>query len=138
MAEPGLSPPFIACSACWGYVFAMRLLSVLLLSLAVSVALAAAPPARAESEQDRARAAVRAGQIMPLNAILNRVRGQVPGRVLGVNLYGGQRGRPWVYDIRMLTPRGDVVQLRVDARSANVLSMRGHRGGGKNRRRRRR
>lgn len=138
MAEPGLSPPFIARSACRGYVSAMRLLSVLLLSLAVSVALAASPPARAEGDHDRARAAVRAGQIQPLNAILNQIRGRVPGRVLGVNLYGGQRGQPWVYDIRMLTPRGDVVQLRVDARSASILGMRGHRGGGKTRRGRRR
>ena len=138
MAEPGLSPPFIACSACWDYGFTMRLLTVILLSLAVSVALAASPPARAESDQDRARAAVRAGQIQPLNAILNQIRGQVPGRVLGVNLYGGRRGQPWVYDIRMLTPRGDVVQLRVDARSANVISMRGQSGGDRKHRRRRR
>ncbi len=114
----------------------MRLLSVFLLSLAVSVALAAGSPARAESDQDRARAAVRAGQIMPLDAILSRIRGQVRGRVLGVDLYGGRGGQPWVYDIRLLTPRGDVVQLQVDARSANVLNMRGHRGGGKSRHRR--
>lgn len=132
MAEPGLSPPFIGHSACWDYVFAMRLLSILLLNLAVSVALTAAPPARAESEQDRARAAVRAGQIKPLNAILNRIRGRVPGRVLGVELNGGQNGQPWVYGIRMLTPRGDVVEFQVDARSANIISMRGHRGGGNN------
>ena len=111
----------------------MKLLPILLLILGLSASVAP-PPAYAESEHDRARAAVRAGQILPLTAILNQIRAQVPGRVLGVELLGDGRRTPYVYNVKMLTARGDVVQLQVDARTASVLQMQGHRGGGKARR----
>ncbi len=103
----------------------MRILVVIAMILAVAGA--ATPAARAQGNHDhnRARALVRSGQIQPLNVILGQVRGQVPARVLGVDLQGDGQRRPWMYDVRVLTPQGNVVQIQVNARTANIVGFRG-------------
>ena len=55
----------------------VRLISVLV------VAFALAAPASA-SEHNRAREAVRSGQILPLSAIAQRVRGEFGGKIIDV------------------------------------------------------
>ncbi len=102
----------------------MRWLAIICLALAATAMDPSAP--RAESDHDRARAAVRAGHIKPLNQILGPLQRRFPGRVLGVELKGGNGGnRPWIYDIKMLSPSGDVRNVTVDARTANILGVRG-------------
>jgi len=96
--------------------------------LAALILVGGIPEARAQRDHDQAREAVRKGQIRPLNEILGAAQRQVPGRVLGVDLRGGGSG-PYVYDIKMLTPDGDVVLVSVDARTASVIGVRGQAGG---------
>lgn len=86
--------------------------------------LAAAPPAWAASEQERARAAVEAGEVLPLNAILNRLRRDYPGRILDAELDEKGRGK-WVYRIKLLKNNGRVVELMVDGGSGQVLRSKG-------------
>ncbi len=101
----------------------MRILAV---ALCVFLVFGAGSLAVAESDHDRARAAVRDGRSLPLHVILNQARSQVPGRILGINLRGGNAsGRPLFYDIKMLTPSGQVVRVQVDARTASVRGVRG-------------
>jgi uncharacterized membrane protein YkoI len=100
----------------------MRTLSLL---LALLVGLTAAP-ACAESAQERARAAVEAGEIRSLQDILERVRRQFDGRVLDAELDESGRDR-WVYQIKILTGDGEVLALAVDARTAEVLRVKGRR-----------
>jgi hypothetical protein len=101
---------------------------VVLILLALCLAPVLSPPAHAgQSDQDRARSAVEKGQIKSLDVILSSVRQQVPGRVVGVNLRGGNGGlRPYVYDVRVLSPQGNVKAVEVDARTAQILSVRGN------------
>lgn len=118
----------------------MRILAV---ALCVFLVFGAGSPAVAESDHDRARAAVRDGRSLPLHVILNQTRSRVPGRILGINLRGGNGGgRPLFYDIKVLTPSGEVVRVQVDARTASIRGVRGAgrrgavgRGPGQNRRR---
>ena len=69
------------------------------------------------------------GQIRSLSEIRNRARKQFGARVVGVELQEGVgAGRvPWVYDLRMLTPEGRVLDVRMDAESGKVISVKGQR-----------
>lgn len=97
-------------------------------ALAGVVAVVAGGPvtARADSRGDHERAlsAVRAGQILPLPEILDRLRRQHPGQVLELELEdrrGDAGERLWVYEVRLLQPDGRVVKLELDARTAQIL-----------------
>lgn len=79
----------------------------------------ACPLALADSEQDRARAAVQAGQVLPLKVVLERLAQEHPGQVLEVELEQ-DHGR-WVYEIKLLQPGGRLVKLELDAASGVVL-----------------
>ncbi len=94
--------------------------------LAIFLGLAAPAGAASDSDHDRARDAVRAGQIQPLNSILARVQSQFHGRVIGVRLVKpGRNPRQWRYRVKLLTPRGRVLLVIVNARTGNVLGVRG-------------
>ncbi len=75
--------------------------------------------ARADGDQDRARAAVRAGEVMPLDALRERLARSHPGNWLELELER-EDGR-WIYEVKLLRADGRVVKLEVDARSGEVL-----------------
>jgi uncharacterized membrane protein YkoI len=103
----------------------MRFVALILLALGLAPVLSL-PAQAGQSDQDRARSAVEQGQIKPLDVILSSVRQQVPGRVVRVDLRGGNGGqRPYVYDVRVLSPQGNIKAVEVDARTAQILSVRG-------------
>lgn len=83
--------------------------------------------------RNRAREGVRRGEIVPLDRVMNRVQRRYPGRVLDVRL----DDRRLVYHLRMLTRRGQVLRIDVDARDASILSVHGDRRGGDRGKRRR-
>lgn len=72
-----------------------------------------------DHDHDRARAAVQAGEVLPLKTVLERVARSHPGEVLEVELEH-EHGR-WVYEIKLLQPGGRLVKLEVDAATAEVL-----------------
>ncbi len=78
---------------------------------------------------DRAREAMQNGQIRSLSDIRKRAKKQFGARVVGVELQegGGAGGVPWVYDLRMLTPEGRVLDVRMDAENGKVISVKGQR-----------
>src|SRR5262245_12439059 len=98
-----------------------RLLLCLLLLL--GVAPLAPTAAVADNDQDRAREAVQSGQVRPLKQILKSVRKQYKGEVLDAQLhdFGGQ----WVYQIRMLTKDGQVLDIAVDGQSGQIIGVQG-------------
>ena len=71
-------------------------------------------------DQDEARAALREGKSMPLTAILEIVAKREPGIVVAVELES-HRGRLF-YEIRVLRDDGRKRELRLDARSGEILS----------------
>ncbi|MDP2032126.1 MAG: PepSY domain-containing protein [Polaromonas sp.] len=83
-------------------------------------------PAWAGSKDDhnRARQAVQAGQVLPLRSVLERLEREHPGQVLEVELEQ-EEGR-WIYEVKLLQPQGQLVKLKLDARTAALLSTRGN------------
>jgi hypothetical protein len=95
-----------------------RRLAVLALALPLLT-----PAARADDRRDheRARAAVQAGLVLPLPALLERVQRQAPGQVLEVELEQG--GGRWIYELKLLQPGGQLVKLEVDAATGKLLAI---------------
>lgn len=94
-----------------------RRLALLCLALAASTVLAGGKP-----DHERARAAVQAGQVMPLPTLLDKLQRSHPGRVLELELE--QEAGTWVYEMRLLQADGQLLKLKLDARTAQVLSTR--------------
>ncbi len=74
-----------------------------------------------EHDHDRARRAVQAGEILPLQEVLNRLARRQPGQVLEVELER-ESGRCWVYEIKLLQPDGRLLKLQLDARNGAPLA----------------
>jgi hypothetical protein len=71
------------------------------------------------SDQDEARDAVRKGRIMPLTAILEIVTKREPGTVMEVELE--TKDGKITYRIEVLNDKGRRREIRLDARSGDVL-----------------
>lgn len=89
-------------------------------ALVVLLATAAATPSRADDDHMRARAARQAGEIRPLTEIIAAVRRDNPGEIVEIELEH-EHGR-WIYEVKILTPQGEIRRLDYDARSAERLS----------------
>ena len=122
--EPSLNGVFISRSAWIGDHVPMKTIA---LPLLLVLALLPPLPARGDSDQDRARAALQAGEVLPLRTILERIERDDPGHVLEVELE--RKGGRWVYEIKLLRSGGRLLKLEVDAASGAVLKRheRGHR-----------
>ncbi len=98
------------------------------LYLAIALIFLAQPLAAQSDEQDSALRAFRSGQVAGLPRILARARATYAGRVLAVELIRRQAGAaagPWIYMVKMLTPRGNVIMLYLNAKTAAIQSVRG-------------
>jgi uncharacterized membrane protein YkoI len=71
------------------------------------------------SDHDQGRRAVERGEALPLVDILARVRPGLRGEVVGVS-FERERGR-WVYELKVIETGGRLVQVYVDAASAEIL-----------------
>ncbi len=88
---------------------------LLCLALAAGGVLASEKP-----DHERARAAVEAGEVMPLPALLEKLQRSHPGRVLELELE--HEGGTWIYEVRLLQADGQLLKIKLDARTAQVLS----------------
>jgi uncharacterized membrane protein YkoI len=93
--------------------------SLLLAPLLAGMLLAGA--ALADDDQDRARAAVEQGEILPLRTILDRAAADFPGRLLEAKLE--DEDRRLVYEVKLLNPAGQVMELVYDARTGALLEV---------------
>lgn len=89
----------------------LRFLTPLLLLSALSLAHA--------SEQRQARELLEQGEILPLTTIIANTRAVQPGRILEVELER-KRGA-WLYELEVLDAQGQIWELRLDARTGEVL-----------------
>lgn len=89
------------------------------------VLLLAAPVARADDRRDheRARAALAAGEIRPLAALLAEVERRYVGVVIETELERDD-GR-WIYELKLLPPSGRVFEVKLDAATGEVIRTRG-------------
>ena len=91
--------------------------------LAVALVLACAAAVIADDDHARAKAAREAGQIVSLEAILDRVQAEFLGSPVEVELEDDDG--PWVYKVKLLTPAGAIVKLEYDGRDGRLLRVKG-------------
>ncbi|HLI12954.1 MAG TPA: hypothetical protein VKY65_15280 [Alphaproteobacteria bacterium] len=94
---------------------------------AILLSLGAAGVAAAGDDHERARAALEAGEIRPLKEIVGNVQSRCGGKVIEVELEQSSRnGRQfWLYELRMMMPKGDVLRLDIDASTTEILQVKG-------------
>jgi len=99
------------------------------LALAAIAALLAvfAPPTMADDDdQETARQALQAGKIRPLMELLEKVESTYKGKILEVELESEETDASdgaeiLVYEIKLLTPQGNIVKLSFDASNLDLL-----------------
>lgn len=79
------------------------------------------PPEKSR-EHDVVREALRRGEILSLQKILAIVEQHVPGEILEIELESPKKGRPMIYEIKVLTETGRVRKIKLNARTGVVLS----------------
>lgn len=72
-----------------------------------------------DDDHERARRALKAGEVLPLATLLERSGVEQMGRLIEVELEH-DHGR-LVYELKVLTPQGRVVESYYDARSGDLL-----------------
>jgi uncharacterized membrane protein YkoI len=101
-----------------------RLAAVLLGAL-----IADAPLAQAwadDDEEKAAEAALARGDARPVHELLQRVGSKFAGSVLKVELeHEDESDAPWVYEVKLLTPEGDVLELAYDAATLELIALEG-------------
>jgi uncharacterized membrane protein YkoI len=70
---------------------------------------------------DRARRAVELGETLPIAELLERLKTRVPGEVVGVEFE--RADGKWVYEFKVIDTRGRLLEIYVDARTGEILSM---------------
>lgn len=70
---------------------------------------------------DRARRALDRGEVLPIAKLLERLKTEVPGEVIGVE-FEHEHGR-WVYEFKVIDSKGRLLEVYVDAQTGEVLSM---------------
>jgi len=74
-------------------------------------------------DHKRAQDAVKSGKSRPLPEILSSVSSQYPGKVIDVRL--NRRSNGLVYDVKVITPAGQLIRVRVDAASGAIVDVKG-------------
>lgn len=88
-------------------------------TLLAAVLLGMAGGASGESDHDRARRLRAAGDILPLEAIIERARRERPGHILELELK--EKKDRILYEVELMDERGRVWELHFDARSGELL-----------------
>ena len=82
----------------------------------------------AASEQDRAKQALRAGQIQPFEKIHRVIKRRYEGKLSDASLSEEHRAGKksvWTYQVKWLTPKGNVLAIIVDAKTVKILKVTG-------------
>ena len=74
-----------------------------------------------EREREALRAAVAAGELLPLAEVLNRVQPSVKGDIIGIEAEF-ERG-VWLYEIKVIEPAGRLIEYYVDPRTAEIVKI---------------
>lgn len=92
-------------------------------------------PAMADKkDQVRAREAMLSGEVRPLTELLARVESLYAGEVIEVEMEEDETGfrldrngaPSLLYEIKLLTPQGNLVKLEFDAQTLELLTVDGH------------
>lgn len=98
-----------------------RITRILRLAICLGLPLLCAAPAWAsDDDHELARQALVRGDVLPLAQLLQKLERQRPGgHILEVELE--QKGGQWVYEIKQLEAGGQLVKIKVNAKSGELL-----------------
>jgi len=100
------------------------IIGALMAAIAVPASVAAVSSSSAATlkpgDHDYAREALRRGEILPITRILPIVQQRVPGEVIEIELDDDDDGRRIEYEIKVLTPAGRVIEVKVNARTGQI------------------
>lgn len=78
----------------------------------------------AAKDHERARKAVKSGKILPLKKVLQRIAKKYPGKVVDADVREivnkKTRKKEWLYFLKVISKKGRVTDLIVDARTGKV------------------
>jgi uncharacterized membrane protein YkoI len=77
----------------------------------------------AEHDEEKARAAVESGEILPLDKVVAALKTGVKGEISSIELEY-ERGI-WVYEFKVISPRGRMIEAYVDAKSGKLIEKKG-------------
>lgn len=95
------------------------------INAAVALATAGLPVSSAHTQQsveehDEARAAMKAGEVMPYNKLKRLIEKQTGGSIVGQRLR--RTGRGWMYELRIRGDKGRVQYLMVNAKDGTIIT----------------
>jgi uncharacterized membrane protein YkoI len=100
-----------------------------LVAFLVCALIAGGPLAQAwadDEEEKAAEAALARGDARSVHELLQRVGSKFAGGVLKIELEHADEGDvPWVYEVKLLTPQGDVLELAYDAATLELIGFEG-------------
>lgn len=76
-----------------------------------------------EDDHEKARHALECGEVMPLADVLTALRPHISGKIIETEIER-EHGR-WVYEFKFIDAKGRLVEIHVDARTAQVLEIEG-------------
>jgi len=77
--------------------------------------------------QNTAREAVKSGRIVSLSVIRRQVRQSFPGKIVDVRLQKPKsKGRPYIYQVKLLRKNGKLLELKINAANARIVSVKGN------------
>lgn len=96
-----------------------------LVAFLLGIACTVAQAGPSKHDHDHARRALASGEARPITEILQAVAAEVPGDVIDVEFERERRHGPavWVYEIKIITPDGRLLEVRVDAATARILDV---------------
>lgn len=96
--------------------------------MVAGLSLAIANPADADDDNHDDQHPLADSEAAPLQQLLARIRQDFAATVLQVELENEASGgeRRSVYEAKVLTPEGDVLKLEYDARTLELLALKGH------------
>jgi len=77
----------------------------------------------ARKDHDQARQALLAGKVLSLRQVLDRVEKDYPGEPVEIEFE--DEDDAYLYKIKLLQPAGTILKLRVDARTGEVIGVKG-------------
>lgn len=100
----------------------LTVLSLTALTLLSASTLTAIADDDDERDHEIARKALSEGRIRPLTDIMDELKAQFPGQIVGVELEVKKTGA-FVYEFKILTPQGKLKEVNVDAATAKILTI---------------
>ena len=99
-----------------------RLFLLVLLLTSVAGQIARADDDDDDRDHEIARKALSEGRIRPLTQIIDELKAQFPGQIVGVELKT-KKANTFIYEFKVLAPDGKLKEVKVDATTAKIVKI---------------